>query len=144
MPAIPLITPAPLKAADLLREWRLLKDLAHCARDRDLADLPRGQSSVMVIPGFGAGDWATGILRGRLSRLGQFGRLASGVAGGMVAEGARRIADGERPRMRDMLLTPGNVTKVADRLSHLGVLEAAAPSARAAGLPQDAPAEIRA
>ena len=57
------------------------------------------------------------VPRGRLSRLGQFGRLAGGVAGGMVAEGARRIADGERPRMRDMLLTPGNVTKVADRLS---------------------------
>jgi len=37
----------------------------------------------------------------------------------MLAEGARRIADGERPRMRDMLLTPGNIGKVADRLSHL-------------------------
>ena len=56
---------------------------------------------------------------GRASRLGHFGRLAAGVAGGMLAEGARRIADGERPRMRDMLLTPGNIGKVADRLSHL-------------------------
>ncbi len=27
------------------------------------------------------------VPRGRLSRLGQFGRLAGGVAGGMVAEG---------------------------------------------------------
>ncbi len=59
------------------------------------------------------------IPSGRLSRLGQFGRLASGVAGGMLAEGARRLADGERPRMRDMLLTPGNVGRVADRLSNL-------------------------
>ncbi|WP_182083908.1 AarF/ABC1/UbiB kinase family protein [Aureimonas sp. ME7] len=56
---------------------------------------------------------------GRLSRLGQFGRLAGGVAGGMLAEGARRMADGQRPRMRDMLLTPGNLLRVADRLSHL-------------------------
>jgi predicted unusual protein kinase regulating ubiquinone biosynthesis (AarF/ABC1/UbiB family) len=56
---------------------------------------------------------------GRLSRLGSFGRLASGVAGGMVAEGARRLASGERPRMRDMLLTPGNVSRVADQLAHL-------------------------
>lgn len=56
---------------------------------------------------------------GRLSRLGQFGRLAGGVAGGMLAEGARRLADGERPGIRDMMLTPGNVTRVADRLSHL-------------------------
>ncbi|MDT0575894.1 AarF/ABC1/UbiB kinase family protein [Croceicoccus sp. F390] len=56
---------------------------------------------------------------GRLSRFGQFGRLAGGVAAGMVAEGARKLADGERPRMREMLLTPANVGKVADRLSNL-------------------------
>ena len=55
----------------------------------------------------------------RLSRIGQFGRLAGGVAGGMLAEGARRLATGERPRMRDMLLTPGNAARVTDRLSHL-------------------------
>ena len=59
------------------------------------------------------------VPHGRLSRLGHFGRLASGVAGGMIAEGARRLADGERPAMRDMMLTPGNVARVADRLSHL-------------------------
>jgi len=55
----------------------------------------------------------------RLSRLSHFGRLAGGVAGGMIAEGARRLADGERPAMRDMMLTPGNMARVADRLSHL-------------------------
>lgn len=62
---------------------------------------------------------ARAVPSGRLSRFGHFGRLASGVAGGMLAEGARRLADGERPRMRDMLLTPGNVGRIADRLSHL-------------------------
>ena len=56
---------------------------------------------------------------GRMSRLGHFGRLAGGVAGGMIAEGARRLAAGERPRARDMLLTPGNIGRLADRLSHL-------------------------
>ena len=55
----------------------------------------------------------------RLARLGQFGRLAGGIAGGMMAEGVRRLAEGERPRMRDMVLTPGNAMKFADRLSHL-------------------------
>ena len=59
------------------------------------------------------------VPRTRLSRFGQFGRLAGGVAGGMLAEGARRLAEGERPRMRDMLLTPANVNRIADRLSHL-------------------------
>ncbi|KQT35198.1 ubiquinol-cytochrome C reductase [Sphingomonas sp. Leaf412] len=56
---------------------------------------------------------------GRLSRLGSFGKLAGGLAGGMVAEGARRIAAGERPRMGDLMLTPANATRVADQLSHL-------------------------
>ena len=56
---------------------------------------------------------------GRLARLGGFGRLAGGVAGGMLAEGARRLAAGERPKMNELLLTPGNAARVADRLSHL-------------------------
>jgi predicted unusual protein kinase regulating ubiquinone biosynthesis (AarF/ABC1/UbiB family) len=64
-------------------------------------------------------DRGRAVPSGRLSRLGSFGRLASGVAGGMMAEGARRLASGERPRMRDMLLTPGNVIRVADQLAHL-------------------------
>ncbi len=57
--------------------------------------------------------------RGRLARLGQFARLAGSVAGGVVGEGARRLAEGERPHLRDLLLTPSNVGRVADRLSHL-------------------------
>ncbi len=59
------------------------------------------------------------IPQGRLSRLGHFGRLAGGVAGGMAAEGVRRLAAGERPRLSDLLLTPGNAKRIADRLSHL-------------------------
>lgn len=55
----------------------------------------------------------------RLSRLGSFSRLVSGIAGGMVAEGARRLGSGDRPRLRDMVLTPGNVARVADQLAHL-------------------------
>lgn len=59
------------------------------------------------------------VPRSRLARAGQFGRLAGGLAGGMIAEGARRLGQGERPRARDLLLTPGNLAKVADRLAHL-------------------------
>lgn len=65
------------------------------------------------------GNPGRAIPRGRLSRLGHFGRLAGGVAGGMLAEGARRIAAGDRPRMGDLVLTPANARRVADRLSHL-------------------------
>ncbi len=56
---------------------------------------------------------------GRLSRLGSFGKLAAGVAGGMASEGARRLAAGERPRLSDVMLTPGNAMKVANQLAHL-------------------------
>ncbi len=64
--------PAPqrLSPSDLLREWRLLRDLAALAGDRRIDDLPRGDGApVMVIPGFGATDGATSVLRRRLRRL---------------------------------------------------------------------------
>ncbi|WP_062343512.1 AarF/ABC1/UbiB kinase family protein [Novosphingobium sp. CCH12-A3] len=50
----------------------------------------------------------------RLSRLAAFGQLAGGVA-----EGARRLARGEAPKLSDLLLTPGNAMRVADQLSRL-------------------------
>ncbi|MGK6323762.1 ABC1 kinase family protein [Sphingomonas sp. DT-51] len=56
---------------------------------------------------------------GRWSRLSGFGKLAGGVAGGVIAEGARRLATGERPRMGELLLTPANAARVADQLSQL-------------------------
>ena len=56
---------------------------------------------------------------GRIARLGTFGRLVGGVAGGMAAEGARRLSSGERISPRELMLTPGNVQRLTDRLSHL-------------------------
>ncbi len=56
---------------------------------------------------------------GRLSRLSSFGQLAGGIAGGVLVEGARRIAGGERPRLSDLLLTPANATRVTNQLSKL-------------------------
>lgn len=55
----------------------------------------------------------------RLGRFSAFGQLAGGVAGGVIAEGARRIARGERPQMADLLLTPANATRVTEQLSRL-------------------------
>jgi predicted unusual protein kinase regulating ubiquinone biosynthesis (AarF/ABC1/UbiB family) len=37
----------------------------------------------------------------------------------MLAEGARRLAKGEIPKVEEMILTPGNATRLADRLAHL-------------------------
>lgn len=55
----------------------------------------------------------------RLSRLMRFGSLASGVAGGMLAEGARQWVQGKRPALSELLLTSGNVHRVVEQLSQL-------------------------
>jgi len=56
---------------------------------------------------------------GRWSRLARLGTLASGVAGGMLAEGARQLARGKRPQISDLLFTPANARRVADQLAQL-------------------------
>ncbi|MEO1155376.1 MAG: AarF/ABC1/UbiB kinase family protein, partial [Pseudomonadota bacterium] len=48
----------------------------------------------------------------RLSRLARLGTMASGVAGGMAVEGVRQLGRGERPELRDLLLTPSNISRV--------------------------------
>ncbi|MGB0188986.1 MAG: ABC1 kinase family protein [Aequoribacter sp.] len=55
----------------------------------------------------------------RFARLSRMARLASGVAGGMVAEGVKQWSKGQRPSMRDLLLTPNNAERVAERLSEM-------------------------
>ncbi len=56
---------------------------------------------------------------GRWSRLARLGSLAGGVAGNMLAEGAKQFAQGKRPKINDLLLTPGNARRVADQLAQL-------------------------
>jgi len=73
----------------------------------DFDKLPHDRSRQRAVPA------------GRMARIGTFGRLVGGVAGGMVAEGARRLASGEGISARDLILTPGNVQRLTDRLSHL-------------------------
>ncbi len=65
------------------------------------------------------GDRPRNVPVSRLSRAALFGQLAGSVAGGMIAEGARRLARGERPRVSDLLLTPASARRVTDQLSRL-------------------------
>ena len=59
------------------------------------------------------------ITASRFGRLTQLGKLAGGIAGGVVSEGARRLAQGHRPTLGDLLITPANVQRLADRLSEM-------------------------
>jgi predicted unusual protein kinase regulating ubiquinone biosynthesis (AarF/ABC1/UbiB family) len=56
---------------------------------------------------------------GRFARLGALGRIASGVAVNMLANGVRQLATGQRPAMSDLLLTPRNVAHVTEQLSRM-------------------------
>lgn len=50
--------------------------------------------------------WQCPVPSGHGSRLVRLGWLATGIAGGMLAEGARQLAKGNRPKVNDLLLTP--------------------------------------
>ena len=70
----------------------------------------------MTTPSTKAG---TAVTSSRISRLARLGSLASGVAGGMLAEGLRQLAQGRRPSVGELLLTPANARRVADQLAQL-------------------------
>lgn len=59
------------------------------------------------------------IRTGRLSRFSQLGRLAGGMAGSIVSEGARRWRRGEGWDLREQALTPANLNRLSDRLSQM-------------------------
>ena len=54
---------------------------------------------------------------GRLSRVIGLGSLAGRIAGNMVTSGAGQLLKGQRPAMADLLLTPANITRIADKLA---------------------------
>jgi predicted unusual protein kinase regulating ubiquinone biosynthesis (AarF/ABC1/UbiB family) len=55
----------------------------------------------------------------RLGRLMRLGGLATGVAGNMLVAGAQQLAQGKRPKLSDLLLTPANAHKITQQLSHM-------------------------
>jgi predicted unusual protein kinase regulating ubiquinone biosynthesis (AarF/ABC1/UbiB family) len=72
-----------------------------------------------VAPAADTGARAAAVPDGRLSRLARLGSLATGVAGGMLAEGARQLAAGKRPKVSELVLTPANARRVAEQLAQL-------------------------
>jgi predicted unusual protein kinase regulating ubiquinone biosynthesis (AarF/ABC1/UbiB family) len=66
-----------------------------------------------------SGDGSRKVPSSRLARAALFGQMAGSVAGGVLAEGARRLARGERPQMSELLLTPASARRVTEQLSRL-------------------------
>lgn len=56
---------------------------------------------------------------GRLARFARMGGLATGLAGRAAAGRAAAAIRGERPDMAALLLTPGNVTRITERLAEM-------------------------
>ncbi|MEE4189045.1 MAG: AarF/ABC1/UbiB kinase family protein [Roseobacter sp.] len=55
----------------------------------------------------------------RLTRLGKLSGMTAGIAGNMALNGIARLGQGERPKMRDLLLTPANISRVAEQLAQM-------------------------
>jgi predicted unusual protein kinase regulating ubiquinone biosynthesis (AarF/ABC1/UbiB family) len=55
----------------------------------------------------------------RLARLSAMGGLATGLAGDMALGAGRALARGERPRLEELVLSPGSMERIADRLSQM-------------------------
>ncbi|WP_316647616.1 ABC1 kinase family protein [Ovoidimarina sediminis] len=55
----------------------------------------------------------------RLARLARLGSVASGIAGTAAVEGARRWSRGDRPELRDLILTPDNTERLTRELARM-------------------------
>jgi predicted unusual protein kinase regulating ubiquinone biosynthesis (AarF/ABC1/UbiB family) len=67
----------------------------------------------------GNDDAGAAVPTGRVGRLLQFGGIATAIAGGVAAGGLRALAQGRRPDAAQLLLTPANMLRLTDGLSHL-------------------------
>lgn len=65
------------------------------------------------------GNTGAAVPTGRVGRLLRFGAIATGIAGGVAAGGLRALAQGRRPDPSQLLLTPANMLRLTDGLSHM-------------------------
>ncbi|MEL6577544.1 MAG: AarF/ABC1/UbiB kinase family protein [Pseudomonadota bacterium] len=56
---------------------------------------------------------------GRLARVASLGGAVGGIAADMAARGLGQAVRGQRPRLRDLMLTPGNVGRLTDELARM-------------------------
>lgn len=62
---------------------------------------------------------ATPVPTSRAVRLLHMGGITAGIAGGVVASGLGQLARGKRPALPELVLTPSNVARLTNGLSHM-------------------------
>ncbi len=55
----------------------------------------------------------------RISRFSRLSAMTAGVAGNMAVNGLAQLAQGQRPAMRDLLITPQNITRITEKLAQM-------------------------
>ncbi|WP_317055340.1 ABC1 kinase family protein [Roseovarius rhodophyticola] len=56
---------------------------------------------------------------GRFNRLARLGGVTTAVAGNVAAKGGFELLRGRKPRISDLLLTPSNISRVAEQLARM-------------------------
>ena len=59
------------------------------------------------------------VPQSRISRLARMGSLAGRIAGNVALASGKSLAQGKKPAMSELLLTPSNLNQVADKLSNM-------------------------
>jgi len=62
---------------------------------------------------------ALAVPASRLARFGRLSTLTAGIAGNMAVNGVAQLGKGQRPSVRNLLLTPRNITRVAEQLAQM-------------------------
>lgn len=65
------------------------------------------------------GARALAVPSGRLARLARLGAMATGIAGRAALDGTRELGRGARPALRDLLITPSNLRRLAEELARM-------------------------
>ncbi len=62
---------------------------------------------------------ALAVPAGRLNRFARLGSMTAGIAGTMAVQALGEVGRGTRPDMRRLLMTPGNIRRMADELARM-------------------------
>lgn len=62
---------------------------------------------------------AVSVPASRIARFARMGSMTTGIAGATMLNAAREVGRGKRPALRDLLIAPANIKRLADELAHM-------------------------